>query len=364
MALHPGPKVMIPLFVKLMEDSDPGVKLRILDAVTDAGPAALPGLIEALNNPKAAYWSCIVLRQLGPAAKSAVPALTKTLADKNPEIRREATLALGAIGAPAETAAPQIAALLEDPLVREAATFALGQIGKMPSKAIVKVKDNTRSDDKFLSTISYWALARVQPDNKELRRETTTRLVEMLGDKNPFVRAAAGRGLASLPPAPEITLPIWDKFMATADEETAHHALNALAGLGPAAVPRLMKLLKYEKLRAPIAEIFGSIGHAAAPATAALSAHADRQRSACRNRGGPGVGKNRSRRSERRASIDQRTRATGLPELACDRNGAGQDRPRGGRCRTSDPERNEERRSRPGLHQRLGTGQNASQFGC
>ena len=182
MALHPGPKVMIPLFVKLMEDSDPGVKLRILDAVTDAGPAAMPGLIEALNNPKAAYWSCIVLRQLGPAAKRRSARAHEDAGRQESRDSSRSDACPGRIGAPAETAAPQIAALLEDPLVREAATFALGQIGKMPSNAIVKVKDNTRSDDKFLSTISYWALARVQPDNKEMRRETTTRLVEMLGE--------------------------------------------------------------------------------------------------------------------------------------------------------------------------------------
>ena len=75
MHIRPGPQVTVPLCVKLLEDSDPGVRMRILNAISDAGPQAVPGLIEALKNEKAAYWACLVLRDMGPAAKDAVPAL-------------------------------------------------------------------------------------------------------------------------------------------------------------------------------------------------------------------------------------------------------------------------------------------------
>ena len=77
MKIHPGPKVTVPLCVKLLEDSDPGVRMRVLNAIADAGPKAVPGLIYALNNEKAAYWACLVLREIGPAAKDAVPALVE-----------------------------------------------------------------------------------------------------------------------------------------------------------------------------------------------------------------------------------------------------------------------------------------------
>ena len=105
MHIHPGPQVTIPLCVKLLEDSDPGVRVRVLNAVAEAGPKAVPGLIAALKNDKAAYWACLVLREIGPAAKDAVPALAEKLKDPRPEIRREAILALAAsmerCGAPA-----------------------------------------------------------------------------------------------------------------------------------------------------------------------------------------------------------------------------------------------------------------------
>ncbi len=86
MAIRPGPQITVPLAVDLLEDSDPGVRIRILHAVADAGPKAVPALIVALKNEKAAYWACLVLREIGPAAKDAVPALVEKLQDPRPEI--------------------------------------------------------------------------------------------------------------------------------------------------------------------------------------------------------------------------------------------------------------------------------------
>ena len=123
----------------------------------------------------------------------------------------------------------------------------------------------------MLSTVSLWALARVHPDDKELRREAGERLVERLKDQDALVRVEAAKALAALPPAPEIMAPIWEKAFQDADETTVVHALDALATLGPAAVPRLITALKYEKVRGHVAYILGKIGPAAAPATDALA---------------------------------------------------------------------------------------------
>ena len=270
-AIRPGPKVMIPLFIKLMDDTDPAVQIRVLHATSEAGAAAVPGLIEALQNEKAAYWACVVLREIGPDGKEAVPALAGKLKDANPEIRREAALALGAMPEAAIPAIAQLAAVLDDEFARGAATFALGQIGRIPPATEAKILANAKGSDKFLSTASYWTLARVHPENKDLRREATERLVERIMDKDAHVRVAAARALASLPPAPEITLPIWEKALQNADETTAHHALDALATLGPAAVPRLIDALKHNKLRTQVIHILGQIGPASAPATEILA---------------------------------------------------------------------------------------------
>ena len=127
---------------------------------------------------------------------------------------------------------PDIAKLLNDPDARIAATFVLGELDQIPKDAEATIRANTKSDNKMLSSTSLWALARVHPEDKELRRETTETLVERLKDKDAFVRASAARALAALPPAPEITAPIFEKALANADENTIHMAMDALAALG------------------------------------------------------------------------------------------------------------------------------------
>ncbi len=272
LAIRPDPKVMLPIFIKLMDDSDPGVHARILNAITDIGEPAVPRLIEALKNEKAAYWACIVLRGMGPTAKAAAPALAGMLKDPRPEIREAAVLALGAIGDAAAAFVPQIAAALNDENVRDEATFVLGELGNIPPDAEQKIRANIKSDDKSLSTVSLWALARVHPDDKELRRQATEQIVDRLKDQDPNVRVVAARALAALPVAPEITIPALEKALKGADATTVQYALDALATLGAPAVPRLVDALeKHKQLRVQVAYTLGQIGPAAAPAADALA---------------------------------------------------------------------------------------------
>jgi len=269
--IHPGPKVMIPICVKLLEDPDPAIRVRVLDAIAEGGVESVPGLIEALKDDKAAYWALIVLRDIGPEAKDAIPAIIARLTDKKPEIRREAVLTLGVFGKAAASAVPQIAALLSDEHARTAATFVLGELGQIPKDAETTIRANAKDRDLVLSTASLWALARVHPEDKELRREATEVLVARLKEKDPFARVAAARALAALPPAPEITAPIWEKALQDADETTMRHAMDALAALGAPAVPRLTNALKFEKFRVDVVYALGRIGPAAAPASIELA---------------------------------------------------------------------------------------------
>lgn len=271
-AIHPGPKIMIPIFIKLMKDPDPGVQTRVLSAITEAGEAAVPGLIEALNNDEAAYWVCVVLRQIGPAAKAAAPALTEKLKDSRPDIRIQAILALGAMGDAALPAVPQIGEAVKDERTCAAATFALGRLKKIPADAENALWANAKGNNPFLSTVSIWALTNQHPEDPALRRAATQHLMRRLKDKDALVRVAAARALAALPPDPEITLPIFKEEMKDADPTTLKHALDALAMLGEAAVPSLVNILeKHKELRVEAAYTLGQMGPKAAAAVDALA---------------------------------------------------------------------------------------------
>ena len=165
-AIRPGPKVSVPLFVKLMSDADPGIRMRVMEAVAEAKGAAVPALVEALQNPKADYWACLILRDIGPDASAAVPALLEKLKDPRPEIRREAVLALAAIGSP--DVAPKLVPLLADEHARIAATYALGVLGVVPPEAESLIRANVNSEDGLLSTTSLWVMARRSPQGYEI----------------------------------------------------------------------------------------------------------------------------------------------------------------------------------------------------
>ena len=271
LAIRPGPQVTVPLCVKLLEDSDSGIRQQVMDAIADAGPQVVPGLVEALQNEKAGHWACLVLREMGPVGKDAIPALVEKLKDPRPEMRREAALALGTMGEVAVQAVPQIAALLGDDQAAVAATYALGRIGRLPAQVESAVQANANSDDKMLSTNSQWALANIHPEDQALREKVTQQLIGRLSDADPFVRVAAARALAALPPAPEITLPIWQKMLQDADETTIAYALDSLTRLGAPAVPIIATALQHEKLRPQVIRVLHVLGPQAASATAALA---------------------------------------------------------------------------------------------
>src|SRR6185503_17477251 len=114
---------------------------------------------------------------------------------------------------------------------------------------------------------------RVHPGDQVLAKEAVEKLVSRLADADPFVRVGAAKALAALKPNPEIVFPIYEKALATADEATTRHALDALAALGAQAVPRLVAALQHKGLRSYAAYVLGQIGQpAAAAAVRPLSA--------------------------------------------------------------------------------------------
>ena len=126
--------------------------------------------IKALKNPDSdptvKRLAAEALRQIGPAAAPAVPALIETLKDTDPTAKWLAADALGAIGPAAAPAIPALVEVLKDKgansLARAGAASALGAIGPAAIPALMEVfKD--KSADPEVRTYAADALKAIAP---------------------------------------------------------------------------------------------------------------------------------------------------------------------------------------------------------
>lgn len=258
-----------PLIVKVLEDADPSVVMPALHTLAEGGAEVVPALVDALEHKEARYWACLILAEIGPAGKAAVPGLVKTLADERPEVRIQALVALAEIGPEAKSASPAVAKALDDSFmsVKYAAAFALGRIGdKAQAAAIDKA---AASDDHFLRLVGIWAAAKVDPDNQAKVQAAAKALVAGLLDEHENHRVAAARGLVELN-ASEIVNKELDAAAASLNESQIDRAMEAFASLGSRVVPRAIPLLKDPKRRERAMKVLGKIGPESAPAVPAL----------------------------------------------------------------------------------------------
>ena len=94
-----------------------GVRETAADALSRIGDAAVPALIETLNDPdqQVRAQAATALARMGPKAGPAIDALVHALDDPNEEVRRGAARALGQIGPEAEEAVPALIQAIKDP---------------------------------------------------------------------------------------------------------------------------------------------------------------------------------------------------------------------------------------------------------
>jgi HEAT repeat protein len=264
---------MLPILSELLQDPNPVVRARIMGALADRGSDAMQLLIEALDKDETAFWACLILAEIGPDAKEAVPALAELLEHDAHGVRREAILALAAIGKDAAPAADKLTELCDCPINAVPAIYALGSIGKVSDDVKSKLIEKAKGDDPVAKTVSAWALAKLHPDDERFTRRAATLLVEALQSDDEQVRLAAAKALESLDADPEIVRPILMGALDSADEDTLLVMLDALVAIGPEIVPRLITALERENAqhRHYVCYMIGELGPAAAPATEALA---------------------------------------------------------------------------------------------
>jgi HEAT repeat protein len=216
-----------------------------------------------------------VLCEIGPDAEAAVPALAKLLQNEERlDVRREAILALAAIGPAAAPAVPELTAALDcvEGINTGVAAFALGSIGPDAKAAEAKLKELAEAEDApvLRQTVCLWALAKMNPDDEAMQQAAIPKLIDALKAPEQMVREAAARALIDLDPDPEFTRPLMQDLMAEASPEVLNEILLALASLGEKAVPRLIEVLKVPEARARAAGVIARIGPVAAPTVPGL----------------------------------------------------------------------------------------------
>ncbi len=198
--LQPGPEAIHQALKKALEAKDRAVVIKALEAIVDAGPKAVPLLNEALRDPATAYLAASAVEQIGPDAAGTVPALVEALGKtKHSYLQLQILLALGHVGPAAKSATPQIINLLEtseDATVPVAAAYALGSIGAADADAPLRAA--LAKDNPFLSMVAAWSLAKIHPDDAQLKQQAIDKLNAGLKSDDPAIQSAAEKGLRML----------------------------------------------------------------------------------------------------------------------------------------------------------------------
>ncbi len=163
-----------------------------LQTLHAAGPLAaefLPDLLNLVTNSSAADpFLANALRTLGGFGPPAIPYLLPVAADprRHPPQRDAAAMALGEIGPPSRSAAPVIAALLEQALSNVSSnryrspvaqlTVALASLGHTPEQAVPHLEQLAASSNLMERVPALIALWNRQPTNAALRKQITANL--------------------------------------------------------------------------------------------------------------------------------------------------------------------------------------------
>lgn len=310
--IHPGPRLgppdkprgcpayaladigaeAVPALATAMHDEDPRVRQNAAYALGGGGAKAVPFLIEALKDEDLGVRRrAIVSLLIQPHAQAAVPALAELIRDREQRLPgldegppnltaesygvvAEAIDALGRIGGPSAVAALRQATEDRDLAVRERALIVLGETGSRGSQTDAVVAVLIRAlDDEGARPVAIDQLGSCGPAASEAVPALLSLMIRDQSDDD--LRWYVADALADIgPPA----VPVLLDALATADARGRLYAVRALGGMGvnaSAGVPALATVMKYDQdatVREQAVVALSSIGQSAVPAlTEAIS---------------------------------------------------------------------------------------------
>jgi len=194
-----------------------------------AGRSFLPRLVDLLEDGDrdVRWFAARAIGAVGPAAVSAVPALTRALDDEK-TIRDEVITALGKIGPGAGESVP---ALIRWLLRNESYDFdvakTLGSIGPRAAAAVPELLKMLRSGWAANRFQAARAIARIGPVSDDI----VPALLLALGDKDPVVRRHAVEALGAMGEAGKKAIPLLKGLLEDGDEFVRSAASKVLENL-------------------------------------------------------------------------------------------------------------------------------------
>jgi HEAT repeat protein len=183
-------KTAVPILIELLQHYDPSVKAVAIEALVYIGRESVPALAELLdhshNFTERQEHICNILRRIGPPA--AVSPLISLLNEKT-WVRRSAVEALGSFGPAAATAVAAVTELLrdEDDDLRGKAAIALADIGPAATSAIPAITELLRDKNENVRRLAIVSLAGFGPAAKS----AVPAITKLLKDTDENVRKAA-----------------------------------------------------------------------------------------------------------------------------------------------------------------------------
>lgn len=231
-----------------------------LGAARQVMTAYLPGLHD--KDVQTRRKACAMLESLGPVARPAVPALSRTLDDAHETVRMHAVGALGEIGIPASQVIPALMKALHDPAqtVRHRALSKFA-FSIPPTEAVVPhLKQLLEDKDRSIATLARSALNSPHRQGNQTAMYTT---MLQSGNANEYTL----RQLAQLGPAAAGAVSALIPILR--DERPLHRflAAEALGAIGPGAKEALPALTAASQdedavVRESVAEALRTIGTA------------------------------------------------------------------------------------------------------
>lgn len=204
---------------------------RVLKEIGPAAKRAVPGLLEkAKKSPNRLYTYIAILGQIGPDAREAIPLLIEQLrTNKDEYVRKQIVIALAKISPESPDVAAVLVGALENDkyrYVRKEAAEALGSMKAAAKVALPALQRAVRDDHEVVREAAAKALPEIDPSD----RNTTSVLTDVFsGDHNRRVRKAAVSALGLMRgPAAKEAIPALERALQDNDPGVRKAAAESL----------------------------------------------------------------------------------------------------------------------------------------